>query len=498
MDKQRQVIQFYPSQEQMELDVYTELYGTNLTAQYQGWEVLSIDGHDVWSVLRNFTDTNIGQVKDDGSRFNIAINGFGNGRGFFYFRSLMSFQTPETNFVQFELKNPTSKEITTLKIHWIGLNGQIMFPLVKPSDSPLILASETPSLHRYESHEKFYRRKMTDHFMKMYLRRLHQHSLLQSVSTDTPYQPAPSNAKFGILKIASFEQDASFVQGNWLQIFSQSIEQSLAEFVDKSNKTLIIDLRGNGGGDICLGYTLLRYLFPQIEPNGPREGHGPHTRARYHVRKSELFRLLSQQGANRAKHRPSQAGTEWSPNAWFNSATHTQYLTDDWYSGGPASRSEDIYFGCAAYENYFEAPGTNFKGLPKDRLVLLSDGLCGSTCAVFSSFIQLHGLGTTVVIGGYANERQQFWSFPGGEVYRASEVSQDAAFLGLKNSPLVPIRTAHDSDLTFAMLAIHLWNSTTSTVPLEYVHVPADYHIMYDAVSTDENAIFEQVVELLR
>lgn len=61
------------------------------------------------------------------------------------------------------------------------------------------------------------------------------------------------------------------------------------------------------------------------------------------------------------------------------------------------------------------------------EIVLVSNGYCGSTCAIFSSIAARHiGKGvTTVVVGGRKATPQQFWSFPGGEVLTLEEINKE-------------------------------------------------------------------------
>jgi hypothetical protein len=59
-----------------------------------------------------------------------------------------------------------------------------------------------------------------------------------------------------------------------------------------------------------------------------------------------------------------------------------------------------------------------------DKVVLVSRGLCGSTCSFFSSHLQEFDHIRTVVVGGLQGRPQQFWSFPGGQVFGMSSINE--------------------------------------------------------------------------
>jgi hypothetical protein len=46
--------------------------------------------------------------------------------------------------------------------------------------------------------------------------------------------------------------------------FIHSVENAIAAHKSVNGTKLIIDFRANGGGDICLGYAFLRFLFPSL------------------------------------------------------------------------------------------------------------------------------------------------------------------------------------------------------------------------------------------
>ena len=85
----------------------------------------------------------------------------------------------------------------------------------------------------------------------------------------------------GVLQITTFEPKNH-------SIFINTIQNGLLFFKENLVQQLIIDLSQNGGGDICLGYSLFRSLFPNENP----------IVGSYDMKSSQLFELFANAGAS--------------------------------------------------------------------------------------------------------------------------------------------------------------------------------------------------------
>lgn len=232
---------------------------------------------------------------------------------------------------------------------------------------------------------------------------------------------------------------------------------------------LILDVRGNGGGDICLGYQVISSLITERNPIG-----------HYDIKENPLIDALVSSsdpstplvGANSWL---DENGNPYQTNAWY---TPPQYHVRGGVNGTYSSPS---YLACDFQE---PTPQHLFQ-----KIIVLSDGLCGSTCAVFTSHLNEIDHVETAVIGGILNQGQQSWSFPGGLVLSYDALVQLSGELGV-TGPFVPNRFPNSAGVRFAWLEIYPWReSDPSNVPLEFLFVPADHRIpLWTSVQADDKA----------
>ncbi|ORY10260.1 hypothetical protein BCR34DRAFT_602239 [Clohesyomyces aquaticus] len=192
----------------------------------------------------------------------------------------------------------------------------------------------------------------------------------------------------------------------------------LADARSTGKKKLIVDLRGNGGGTIIVGFEVFKQLFPGIEPYGA-------TRYRAH----EAFEVFSAAIADFvtnetfAQEKPDEYATVVAGAGVFNYKTvlnvsHQPFETfRDYY--GPHINNNDTFTALRRYNfsqpiggypydttSEFRVTGylSNSPAPPQpfasENIVILQDGLCSSTCAIFSELMREQGKVQTIAVGG--------------------------------------------------------------------------------------------------
>ncbi|KAF2640692.1 hypothetical protein P280DRAFT_325091 [Massarina eburnea CBS 473.64] len=186
-----------------------------------------------------------------------------------------------------------------------------------------------------------------------------------------------------------------------------------AETIEKKKNRLLIDLRGNGGGTIDMGFELFKQLFPTVEPYGG-------TRYRAHDAMKILSAQLAAIDANatmKALNKDIYEKAEYSEFVWGNivNENYTAFKSfDDYY--GPYTIDNDTFtairrynfsnhVGGHTYSSLFNLTGyapqpTPAQPFKAENILVMQDGLCGSTCAVFAELMREQAKVHSIFVGG--------------------------------------------------------------------------------------------------
>ena len=196
--------------------------------------------------------------------------------------------------------------------------------------------------------------------------------------------------------------------------FLNDVETCLATDYD----LLVIDVMQNGGGQVCLGLRLLEMLIEDY--------YNDHSlvQMNYDLVHSPLM--------------DAYIAKTNDPMGYVDKSTGEPYKTgEEWYYGrtvtmGGVEHERTNYFSldCSAMESL----PVGFKPkqfMPPNKLILLTDGTCGSTCACFTKIPSEHGKATLVGAGGLWEESMDVSSFAGGFVANPDSMADVAKDAGL-------------------------------------------------------------------
>ena len=239
-------------------------------------------------------------------------------------------------------------------------------------------------------------------------------------------------------------------------------------------KNLILDFTWNGGGDICLGRSMLKLLFPKSRNFNPTDL--PATPLALNLTRTAVSHNIT--------------NTEWSGSFYQSSVSGTQYSNNDssWMIPGIDRSSRGTFSELVEISEISQQcgdPPFSFPNSPlfqPDRVAFVSRGFCGSTCALFADSLHDHLDIQTVTFGGYdSSSGMAYRSFPGLEVLEAGgffpvldALLQDTADQTQTDS-LAPRQLL--TSATFRVCIREAYRDVNHTdVPLEYVQQNSNFH----------------------
>lgn len=575
----------------MLLSAYEAIYGVlpyTRIANNSILTLLQINGKDAFTVLREYADSRIGYTKDAFSRFNLAVHGYGDANGYFFYRNQITFPRPHQENMTFTFQDVDPGGATVIQnfeMSWIGMYTppnvtfaqdvheaatKLSQQALAGNEAAEIITKHFERLARTERVDEFQREGLLQRRWTTELDFIREHATMHSALGATSSSPSASSVSasaptsllcpspsltvsplsgscYGNSYVAFLFPNSSVCLGI-LRVFSFSpTDEALFAYIVQSSllahsqqcgnrkqtPELIIDLRANGGGIISLGYALLRFLFPQLsQPSTATSQLSPVKLAaekahldektpsmcygRYDLRSSSVFQLLAYTADSLSNSPTGFSVVDCTSNnadffaycMWNDALSNTPWMDSNWMNsprdflrGGRLSAySNPVRENCQpSFELWPIAD--SWQGYEPAHVTLISDGLCGSTCAVFSSFVQTLGFGKTVVYSAFLDSTtnggaQQFWSFPGGQVDTLDEIVAMLAKWNLTSATTPPYQLLPNSaSIRFAIREIYPWAMTFDVMPLEYVFYPAHFHYPYSHHFLNDEAIYAQVVK---
>ncbi|KAF9966600.1 hypothetical protein BGZ70_001858 [Mortierella alpina] len=229
-----------------------------------------------------------------------------------------------------------------------------------------------------------------------------------------------SDDKTGIITIPSVSPRNDQPQWEFIREWLDTLIQAINTLRPRA-ENLILDLTHNGGGLICVGSTMIKLFFP----DRPR----PVTNIKFSPLGNQMMRVG---GFNVEYFMHSYGNSTESvlnDNFFSNPVTHpsrpnkifTDYLTDQCEFGNSYELEVDPEMESKRKRASSSSPTTNGVYHPWDpeNMAILTDGHCGSTCALISNMMHTKFGVKTAVIGGKSPasaEQMSYSTFPGLQV----------------------------------------------------------------------------------
>ncbi|TNJ26834.1 hypothetical protein GMRT_10587 [Giardia muris] len=438
-----------------------------------GGTVAKINGIDAHVAVQQFADDLVYVSKNPHARYNRALSTD------FYLRSLRVYCWPGTT------GSPLDTETYTFEFS--SLEGTLELPLLafstvefedayaiaeknRPSTETGAVETPTSPLRRFLAADVIPAPTLEDEDNMEF-------SAIHTFSDLSLYRLTRDNKLVAyLLNILTFAPEDP-------NAFVDAFEQCMQAMDDKQSEDayLFVNLAENGGGYVTLGYRVLHVLAPTVEP----------LFGNYTVRKSRYAEYYASAGlfARQARYRL----TDWMRyrnNAWYTGETQTFTF--------PTSQAVDYsgtYTFDLAYDEgeFVEAldhlmsvkPPSFLQKYGVSRLVFLTDGTCGSTCATLANRAREARAGLWIGIGGNVELRDNISmvvaSFAGGSVMDTDYIfSKD--FLEDNVEERLSIRRLPTSAIhRWAFEQLFSWNTSQKyspvATPLEFVNNPVDLYV---------------------
>ncbi|KAK6348064.1 hypothetical protein TWF718_005883 [Orbilia javanica] len=438
--------------------------------QFRPSAITHIDGEDVVTAIERLTYYESSQSPD--TRWNAAFQSQNPPKlGSFYTRT----RYPGTNTFTLTFENGTTTEYryTAFALHQPGSNiwsvltsGEVIWDRIINVDPNQPSGSNSGANRlRTRALEDFRKRKLHNDQLDETFRRLEKRQS-RSNAPPPPEQLVRYNASFpDTPRVRPYIQDINQVFGGYFMedytrddsrtaiiditgfapddpnarfpthAVQAAVELFLAEAERRGMQRLIVDVRGNGGGYVNMGYDLYKQLFPDSDPYSG-------TRIRYHpasLRIAQAFtELISQDvidtliraiGRGMGENLTVAQANAYQVAAYASLSGLNQFLNldkdgkqfrtfNDFF--GPKNIYDDQFTNILTYDlNNLIAVGdlsydvtgyddrASYRNRPPpftpENIILVTDGVCASTCGIFAEFLRNQQRVRTVVVGGRPN-----------------------------------------------------------------------------------------------
>ncbi|KAJ4325134.1 hypothetical protein N0V94_000848 [Neodidymelliopsis sp. IMI 364377] len=217
----------------------------------------------------------------------------------------------------------------------------------------------------------------------------------------------------GVLSLPSFDAIPQSI-GKWTEAVTYFIRNASDAGVSK----VVIDLQRNSGGTPFLAYTTFKAFFPDLMPFAGSRRRSFELANVLGSAKSEWWNSLNEANETERFTKYESAADEWVITDRLNAATGNNFSSWQEYQG-PVNEKGDSFslverydlanptFDTAAFDQWYPtmymADRSDWafteRTFNPDQIVLLTDGLCASTCSLFVEMMTQAGV-KTIVAGG--------------------------------------------------------------------------------------------------
>ncbi|KAG0005187.1 hypothetical protein BGZ65_011752 [Modicella reniformis] len=389
---------------------------------YDDCEVLTIDGQEAFPYIRAFAET-IGFSKDSGVRLNQALASYiyDQERGEFVLSSGRFSERvtlPGKGSLTYELQCANSPTPVTVEDGWLVIKQtQSSFT---DYESYLSNVCHAPNSADSQNHALF-------NPVKQPLITMPKKSVLLELLDD---ESTPEESPYGF-------PDAPYIGSGNATVYYQ-----------------LKNFQGNGGGSVAFASLLVQAFFPNKDPLEKSLPSDLRVSKSIQDLSTAVFNTGNGGRYNAAYYVDVQTGSPYSSNSLFyDVVTLTRNGRQAVYSKTTTlyPRISPKYSQLATYPWTANA----------DHITILTDGRCGSACALSTHYFTLHDV-PAYAIGGYQGQDLSMFSFPGGAVSSLNDLNSIYSDANVA-SPMENL--PYEGDVYLPILEIY---AKGASVPMEY------------------------------
>ncbi|KAK2954897.1 hypothetical protein BLNAU_10227 [Blattamonas nauphoetae] len=297
-----------------------------------------------------------------------------------------------------------------------------------------------------------------------------------------------SSEKTGYLHIGSFGQNQITT--------AKAYVQSLKGIVDKKCEKFILDLRGNGGGDVTMMVQMMELLWPNAIPHTFEVDNQVTTwRELYHK-----FMLTSTSApVDKITFEPIDVSKDPIEKTFkhVNGTEYKRTFTKRYSFGGG-----NDFVWATAKKNWNKDQLTRTTPLfTPENTIILTDGMCGSACGMFIKNARIHRLGRVMYLGGYPITTDptdvDIGEFSGGSVFPVSNVIAVAQHMK-EDSPMDAF-VRETVDMTFTHTIAYSTEAGKEDELMEFSRVtPSLVKRLYKKAPSTSEADVKELVGLVK
>ena len=298
------------------------------------------------------------------------------------------------------------------------------------------------------------------------------------------------NISTAVLSIPSFD-----MSGDDIQTFSDTVQKFLNASQAAGMKKVLIDLQQNLGGDTLLAVDTFKHFFPSNDTfRGSRLRAHPtadiigNTFTTYYQTNqspnSSVYDALSVSDWVATDRLNAETGQNFT--SWGEFFGPHEYNRDTFTTIERENITSSLFDNEALGIDIYGAsiPATNPQQYLPENIILLSDGLCSSACAVFVEMMHHDAGVNSVVIGGLPQNgpMQTASGTRGAQLYTSMNIDDDIAVAEYFNATTADYLPDREEDVLITFIGVNLRDQIRKEqedVPVQFLYDAADCRIFY-------------------